>query len=107
MAIAAVPSQHLAICRRRLGSSFSTGVALAFAAGAMLSPVDPLSAHGFAGKRFFPASLAVEDPFVADELALPTISSRKVPARAIPAPFAKTLIRSISRSGSPTTSGSA
>jgi hypothetical protein len=31
-------------------------------------------AHGFAGKRFFPATLATEDPFVADELSLPTIS---------------------------------
>ena len=30
-------------------------------------------AHGFAGKRFFPATLATEDPFVADELSLPTI----------------------------------
>lgn len=28
------------------------------------------SAHGFAGKRFFPATLAVDDPFVADEFNL-------------------------------------
>jgi hypothetical protein len=27
-------------------------------------------AHGFAGKRFFPTTLAVEDPFVSDELSL-------------------------------------
>ena len=27
-----------------------------------------VSAHGFAGKRFFPATLATDDPFVADEL---------------------------------------
>jgi hypothetical protein len=32
-------------------------------------------AHGVAGKRFFPATLVVEDPFVADEAALPTIST--------------------------------
>jgi hypothetical protein len=31
-------------------------------------------AHGFAGKRFFPATLAIDDPFVADELSLPTVS---------------------------------
>ena len=37
-------------------------------------------AHGFAGKRFFPATLVIEDPFVADELSLPTISYRKFPA---------------------------
>ncbi|HEY3179019.1 MAG TPA: hypothetical protein VGL25_09080 [Casimicrobiaceae bacterium] len=36
-------------------------------------------AHGFVGKRFFPATLVTEDPFVADELSLPTISYRKVP----------------------------
>jgi hypothetical protein len=29
-------------------------------------------AHGFAGKRFFPATLAVDDPFVSDELSLLT-----------------------------------
>ena len=36
-------------------------------------------AHGFAGKRFFPATLVIEDPFVADELSLPTIAYRKLP----------------------------
>src|SRR6476646_5026684 len=35
---------------------------------------DPSGAHGFAGKRFFPATLATDDPFVADELSLPTLS---------------------------------
>ncbi|HEV8585758.1 MAG TPA: hypothetical protein VGT02_12375 [Methylomirabilota bacterium] len=35
--------------------------------------VDVAGAHGLAGKRFFPATLATEDPFVADELSLPTI----------------------------------
>lgn len=37
------------------------------------------SAHGFAGKRFFPATLVIEDPFVADELSLPTVSHIKEP----------------------------
>ena len=37
-------------------------------------------AHGFAGKRFFPATLASDDPFVADELSLPTVASRKTGA---------------------------
>lgn len=31
-------------------------------------------AHGIAGDRFFPATLAVDDPAVADELSLPTVS---------------------------------
>ncbi|HSB82670.1 MAG TPA: hypothetical protein VLM91_28170 [Candidatus Methylomirabilis sp.] len=37
------------------------------------------SAHGFAGKRFFPATLVIDDPFVADELSLPTVSHIKTP----------------------------
>src|SRR5438874_11392700 len=32
-------------------------------------------AHGFAGSRFFPATLSTDDPFVNDELSLPTASS--------------------------------
>jgi len=38
---------------------------------------DLASAHGFAGKRFFPATLATDDPFVADELSLPTVARRR------------------------------
>jgi hypothetical protein len=30
-------------------------------------------AHGVIGQRFFPATLAIDDPFVADELSLPTL----------------------------------
>ena len=32
------------------------------------------TAHGFAGARFFPATIATDDPFVAEELSLPTIT---------------------------------
>src|SRR6185312_8353202 len=32
------------------------------------------TAHGVVGDRFFPATIASDDPFAADELALPTIS---------------------------------
>ncbi len=42
--------------------------------------VKPASAHGLAGKRFFPATLVIDDPFVADELSLPTVSHIKTPA---------------------------
>ncbi len=42
--------------------------------------VSPAAAHGLAGKRFFPATLLVDDPFVADELSLPTVSHIKTPA---------------------------
>src|SRR4051794_29543739 len=39
--------------------------------------IEPLHAHGVVGKRFFPATIATEDPFVADELSLPTFSTFK------------------------------
>lgn len=41
---------------------------------------DATLAHGIVGKRFFPATIAVEDPFVADELSLPTFERRKMSA---------------------------
>ena len=31
--------------------------------------------HGFAGARFFPATISTDDPFVNDELSLPTVST--------------------------------
>ena len=31
-------------------------------------------AHGFAGDRFFPATILTDDPFVADEISLPTVT---------------------------------
>ena len=37
-------------------------------------------AHGMAGKRFFPATLVIDDPFVADEMSLPTVFHLKNPA---------------------------
>jgi len=37
-------------------------------------PLSDASAHCFVGSRFFPATLNVDDPCVADELSLPTIS---------------------------------
>lgn len=49
-------------------------------AGVSLVAAEAVFAHGFAGKRFFPATLVIEDPFVADELSLPTVSYRKLPA---------------------------
>src|SRR5439155_10175535 len=45
----------------------------------MLSAPKTASAHGFAGSRFFPATLSTDDPFVADELSLPTVSGIVTP----------------------------
>jgi hypothetical protein len=41
--------------------------------GALFIPVVAL-AHGVIGDRFFPATISSDDPFAADELALPTIA---------------------------------
>lgn len=35
---------------------------------------EPVLAHGIVGDRFFPATITVDDPFAADELALPTVT---------------------------------
>ncbi len=42
-------------------------------------PVGPAGAHGIVGQRFFPATLAIDDPFVADELSLPSVLHIKGP----------------------------
>ncbi|HKW93528.1 MAG TPA: hypothetical protein VJX92_16655 [Methylomirabilota bacterium] len=39
----------------------------------LLLSAAPAAAHGLIGQRFFPATLSIDDPFVADELSLPTI----------------------------------
>jgi hypothetical protein len=48
--------------------------ALASASALVLSDAAPAFAHGFAGDRFFPATIATDDPAVADELSLPTLT---------------------------------
>jgi hypothetical protein len=48
---------------------------LALALGcAGLMPLSPAFAHAVCGDRIFPATLAIDDPGVNDELALPTFS---------------------------------
>jgi len=46
-------------------------LALAYAG---FASTHPAFAHGFAGDRFFPATLQTDDPFVADEASLPTLT---------------------------------
>jgi hypothetical protein len=56
---------------------FTAGVAFA-ALAIMPLAMTPLAkdavAHGFAGQRFFPATLLTDDPFVADEMSFPTFT---------------------------------
>jgi hypothetical protein len=40
----------------------------------MVAQIDEALAHGFAGERFFPATILTDDPFVADEISLPQVS---------------------------------
>jgi hypothetical protein len=44
------------------------------ALAAALSAPSIVYAHGFAGDRFFPATILTDDPFVADEMSLPTFT---------------------------------
>jgi hypothetical protein len=46
----------------------------AFLIGAFFIPASA-GAHGVVGERFFPATISSDDPFAADELALPTITA--------------------------------
>jgi len=63
----------------RLFNTPHLALALALAAAAAALPA-PAFAHGVIGKRFFPATIATDDPFVSDELSLPTISSTRTNA---------------------------
>ena len=48
---------------------------LLICAGCEFGAIGRAYSHGFAGARFFPATLSTDDPFVADEFSLPTVSS--------------------------------
>ena len=48
--------------------------ALPLALGLLLLSLSDVSAHCFVGARFFPATLATDDPCVADEMSLPTVA---------------------------------
>ncbi|MBV9373534.1 MAG: hypothetical protein JO320_00455 [Alphaproteobacteria bacterium] len=56
-------------------TSLNGRIKLAAAATAlMLLPTMNAWPHGFAGERFFPATILTDDPFVADEISLPQVS---------------------------------
>jgi hypothetical protein len=52
---------------------FTAVAALPFAIPVLFKP-PAAHAHGFAGARFFPATILTDDPFVADEVSLPTLT---------------------------------
>ena len=55
-----------------MSGSLRCPLALAFVL--VLLPVSQASAHCLVGARFFPATLATDDPCVADEMSLPTVA---------------------------------
>jgi hypothetical protein len=59
--------------------SQTTAYLFVAAFGAALAGVPPADGHGFSGDRFFPATLTIDDPFVADELSLPTFTGIRQP----------------------------
>src|SRR6516162_569133 len=52
---------------------------LSACAAAWIAACVPAFAHGFAGDRFFPATISTDDPFAASELSLPTFSEIRQP----------------------------
>jgi hypothetical protein len=72
------PIHGVPVCKAVPVSFLSRKLAgLAAFAGLLAASALPAHAHGFVGQRFFPATLATDDPFVADELSLPTITSTR------------------------------
>ena len=52
-----------------------SGAGAVFAAAAILLSANSAAlAHGWAGQRFFPATILTDDPFVADEISLPQVT---------------------------------
>lgn len=56
-------------------STWKRALACAVASLSIAAISSPVHAHGVVGQRFFPATISTDDPFAADELALPTITS--------------------------------
>jgi hypothetical protein len=50
-------------------------------AAAWLAACVPAFSHGFAGDRFFPATITTDDPFAASEMSLPTFSAIRQPGQ--------------------------
>jgi hypothetical protein len=72
------PGRRARPSRARVQGPMHAAILFALASAFFDAP-DAL-AHGFAGQRFFPATLTTDDPFVADELSLPTVALIPNPA---------------------------
>jgi hypothetical protein len=68
------PFRH---CENRNSPMLKNSWPLAMLAITLAVPATNARAHEIVGNRFFPATLAIDDPRITDELALPTISMSK------------------------------
>src|SRR5260370_21772522 len=74
----AATRQHVAfVCSSRENSMLFGRAAILAALSVGAASTSQALAHCYVGARFFPAMLATDDPCVADELSLPTISAFK------------------------------
>ncbi len=62
-------------------SAFRGAVLFSVSIFAFVAVPLPAFSHGFAGDRFFPATLTTDDPFAASELSLPTFSEIRQPGQ--------------------------
>ena len=69
----AAPAHRQPSCNRLCGLTAAATLSLALLAGTA-------EAHVVCGKRFFPATLTMDDPGVGDELSLPTVQYLPIPA---------------------------
>jgi len=74
-----LPSSRGCFDFRRIEMKFLSLCFWLVCAGCEFGATNRMYAHGFAGARFFPATLSTDDPFVSDELSLPTVSTIRTP----------------------------
>src|SRR4029077_200341 len=72
-----LPTPILRLGKRGNPMFYAMTRVLALAAFTVFLPISNALAHCFVGGRFMPATLIVDDPCVADELSLPTVSRFK------------------------------
>ena len=65
----------------RNSSAFRGAVSFSVSIITLVAGPQSAFAHGFAGDRFFPATISTDDPFAASELSLPTFSEIRQPGQ--------------------------
>lgn len=70
----------------------TAGAALALSLAAFGATSGPASAHGVAGARIFVTTLQIDDPSVADEMSLPTVTLQRSGANGGPGPIYNTTL---------------